>query len=74
MKLTAHLAALALLTTSCTSPEPERAPPPTVRHLVLVTIDTLRADHLGCYGNRGLPTPNLDRLAAEGAMAPEAQS
>ncbi len=72
MKLTAHLAALALLTTSCTSPEPERAPPPTARHLVLVTIDTLRADRLGCYGNRGLPTPHLDRLAAEGAMAPDA--
>ena len=72
MKLTFHLAALALLTTSCTSPEPERAAPPTARHLVLVTIDTLRADRLGCYGNRGLPTPNLDRLAAEGTMAPDA--
>ena len=72
MKLTSHLAALALLTTSCTSPEPERAAPPTARHLVLVTIDTLRADRLGCYGNRGLPTPNLDRLAAEGTMAPDA--
>ncbi len=72
MKLTPHLAALALLTTSCTSPEPERAPPPKARHLVLVTIDTLRADRLGSYGNRALPTPNLDRLAAEGAMAPDA--
>ena len=72
MKLTPHLAALALLTTSCTSPEPERAAPPTARHLVLVTIDTLRADRLGSYGNLGLPTPNLDRLAAEGTMAPDA--
>ncbi len=72
MKLTPHVAVLALLTTSCTSPEPERPPPPKARHLVLVTIDTLRADRLGSYGNRGLPTPNLDRLAAEGTMAPDA--
>jgi len=27
-------------------------PPPTARHLVLVTIDTLRADHVGVYGAR----------------------
>ena len=71
-KFTPHLAVLALLTTSCTSPEPERPPPPNARHLVLVTIDTLRADRLGSYGNRELPTPNLDRLAAEGTMAPDA--
>ncbi len=67
-----QLAALALLTTSCTSPEPERALPPKARHLVLVTIDTLRADRLGSYGNHGLPTPHLDRLAAEGTMTPDA--
>jgi len=35
------------------------------RNLLLVTIDTLRADALGSYG--GSPTPNLDRLAAHGA-------
>ncbi len=74
MKLTPLLAALALLTTSCTSPEPERAPPPTARHLVLVTIDTLRADRLGCYGNRGLPTPIMDRLAIDGTMVPDAMA
>jgi arylsulfatase A-like enzyme/Flp pilus assembly protein TadD len=39
---------------------------------VLVTIDTLRADRLGCYGSRDVATPNLDRLAREGAMAAEA--
>lgn len=74
MKLFPQLAALALLTTSCSSPEPERVPAPTARHLVLVTIDTLRADRLGSYGNQGLPTPHLDRLAAEGAMAPDAMA
>lgn len=36
------------------------------RNVLLVTIDTLRADALGSYGGRAL-TPNLDRLAARGA-------
>jgi arylsulfatase A-like enzyme/Flp pilus assembly protein TadD len=39
---------------------------------MIVTIDTLRADRLGCYGSRDVATPNLDRIAREGAMAPEA--
>jgi arylsulfatase A-like enzyme/Tfp pilus assembly protein PilF len=36
------------------------------RNVLLVTIDTLRADVVGAYGGRAL-TPNLDRLAAQGA-------
>jgi arylsulfatase A-like enzyme/Flp pilus assembly protein TadD len=36
---------------------------------VLVTIDTLRADRVGIYGAEDVETPNLDRLAREGAMA-----
>ncbi len=36
------------------------------RNVLLVTIDTLRADALGSYGGRAT-TPNLDRLAARGA-------
>jgi arylsulfatase A-like enzyme/Tfp pilus assembly protein PilF len=35
-------------------------------NLLLITIDTLRADHLGCYGGDSGLTPNLDGLAAEG--------
>ncbi len=35
-------------------------------NVILITIDTLRSDHLGCYGKRLVDTPNLDRLAAEG--------
>ena len=35
------------------------------RNILLVTIDTLRADVLGAYGGRAI-TPNLDRLAATG--------
>ena len=35
-------------------------------NVLLVTIDTLRADHLGCYGHAGAATPTLDALAARG--------
>lgn len=50
-------------------PAPAPAAPP---NLVLVSIDTLRADHLGCYGH-SLPTsPNLDALAAESIRYAEA--
>jgi arylsulfatase A-like enzyme/Flp pilus assembly protein TadD len=49
---------------------PKTPPAPrAARNLVLVTIDTLRADRLGAYGNTTVATPNLDRLAREGAMA-----
>ena len=36
-------------------------------NVFLITIDTLRADHLGCYGYEKIKTPNLDQLAQEGA-------
>jgi arylsulfatase A-like enzyme/Flp pilus assembly protein TadD len=36
-------------------------------NVVVITIDTLRADHLGCYGDQQIRTPNIDALAAEGA-------
>jgi arylsulfatase A-like enzyme/Flp pilus assembly protein TadD len=35
-------------------------------NVVVITIDTLRADHLGCYGYKRIRTPNIDALAAEG--------
>jgi len=37
-------------------------------NVVLITIDTLRADHLGCYGYSGTKTPNIDQLAKDGAL------
>jgi len=53
---------------------PATAPAPAPRHVVLITIDTLRADRIGSYGRQDAATPNLDRLAREGAMVPEAAS
>jgi arylsulfatase A-like enzyme/tetratricopeptide (TPR) repeat protein len=37
-------------------------------NLVLVSIDTLRADRLACYGNSNIETPNLDRIAKRGVL------
>jgi arylsulfatase A-like enzyme len=37
-------------------------------NIVLVTIDTLRADHLSSYGYRDNTTSNIDKLAAEGVL------
>ena len=37
-------------------------------NVIVVGIDTLRADHLSCYGYERKTTPNIDRLAAGGAL------
>jgi arylsulfatase A-like enzyme len=37
-------------------------------NVVLITLDTTRADHLGAYGYARAQTPNLDRFAAEGVL------
>ena len=39
-----------------------------ISNVVLISIDTLRADHLGAYGYRKSVTPNLDQLAGEGIV------
>ncbi len=37
-------------------------------NVLLITLDTTRADHLGSYGYESIETPNIDRLAAEGVL------
>jgi arylsulfatase A-like enzyme/tetratricopeptide (TPR) repeat protein len=41
-------------------------------NIVFVTLDTTRADHLGCYGYGPARTPNLDALAREGVLFAQA--
>jgi Flp pilus assembly protein TadD len=41
---------------------------PTARNLLLITVDTLRADRLGAYGYARARTPNLDALARAGVV------
>ncbi len=43
-------------------------PPAPPQRVVLVTVDTLRADHLGSYGYPRKVSPFLDQLAAEGVL------
>ena len=50
--------------------EPERARP----NVLLITLDTTRADRIGSYGYAGASTPHLDRLAAAGARFDQALS
>ena len=43
-------------------------------NLVLISIDTLRADHLSSYGSSDVSTPHIDRLAEEGVLFERVQS
>lgn len=43
-------------------------------NIVLVVVDALRADHLGCYGYPKGTSPNLDRMASEGVIFTRAHS
>jgi hypothetical protein len=37
-------------------------------HAILILVDALRADHLGCYAGEDLGTPNMDQLARQGVV------
>ena len=59
--LRVSLAATLLLAASCSKePVPQAW---AKQNLVLITMDTTRADHLGCYGDAAAATPILDTLA-----------
>jgi choline-sulfatase len=47
---------------------PAPAAPKTRPNVILITIDTVRADHVGCYGAKGVQTPTLDALARDGVV------
>jgi arylsulfatase A-like enzyme len=46
----------------------------TYRHVLLISMDTTRADHLGLYGNREVKTPAIDALGAEGVVFEQCMS
>jgi arylsulfatase A-like enzyme/Tfp pilus assembly protein PilF len=66
------LAAVVLLATACGRTAPGARVP--ARNVLLVTIDTLRADAVGAYGNRTVATPWMDRLAAAGVRFDQAHA
>ena len=43
-------------------------------NLVIITLDTTRADHLGAYGSKDVETPALDRLARDGVLFEQAMT
>jgi arylsulfatase A-like enzyme/tetratricopeptide (TPR) repeat protein len=43
-------------------------------NVILITIDTVRADHVGCYGAKDVQTPTLDALAHDGIVFERALS
>jgi arylsulfatase A-like enzyme len=53
-------ACVLLAAAGCRSRDTTAIPPP----VILITLDTTRADRLGCYGYARRTSPNLDRLAA----------
>jgi len=54
--------------TSGRKPSPRTSLP----DVYLITIDTLRADHVGCYGYKQVETPALDAIAADGVRFTQA--
>ncbi len=56
------LLAFALLSLAFAARSPAAAPP----NVVFILADDLGWGELGCYGQQKIPTPNVDRLAAEG--------
>ncbi len=59
---------LAWLIVGCSTPEP---PPPSV---LLITVDTTRADALGIYGASPSPSPTIDALGERGWVVDEVQT
>jgi arylsulfatase A-like enzyme/Flp pilus assembly protein TadD len=43
-------------------------------NIILITVDTLRADRLGCYGSKTVATPAMDSLARDGVVFERALS
>lgn len=62
----ALLTTLAIVATGCTGEPPW--------NVLVVTLDTTRADHLSCYGREDIQTPNYERLAAEGLLFEQAMT
>ena len=45
-----------------------RSSAPAIRHVILISLDTTRADYLSCYGFPRPTTPNIDSLAEQGFL------
>ncbi len=71
------LSGLFLLLNGCSrsskdAPQTQAASPARDANVLLITVDTLRADYLSCYGGKAVSTPNMDALAARGVRFSQA--
>ena len=76
MKWAAWLAASMLLVpdSSAQAPRPTIPKPASRTNVLLITIDTLRADHVGAYAAKAVETPTIDALARDGVLFERAYS
>jgi choline-sulfatase len=66
---------LCMVQSTSTLAQTRQAPAKAVKpNVLLITIDTVRADHLGCYGDKNIQTPTLDGLARDGIIFERALS
>ncbi|HVR95890.1 MAG TPA: sulfatase-like hydrolase/transferase, partial [Thermoanaerobaculia bacterium] len=75
LKILSPLALVLLLASGCSHEDrsgPSQSSEPL--NVVLVTLDTVRADRLGAYGYAAAETPWLDRLAGEGVRFAQASA
>lgn len=71
---TLALGVLALAAATGLGQPPRPGPTQTRPNLILVSLDTLRADRLGCYGHDRATSPFLDELAAAGVVFDDASA
>lgn len=74
MPIVALVALLATLQSISRDRDEPGAKATTLPRLVLVTMDTTRADHLGCYGYPRGTTPQIDAIAAQSVVFENCQS
>ena len=63
MRTVCSIAVLALMSSCETTPAAQEGP-----SVLIITLDTTRADRLGPYGYIGAITPTYDRFAADGTV------
>jgi choline-sulfatase len=66
--LTTAILVAGTIASAQSTPKQAAAKKSTRPDVILITIDTLRADHVGCYGAENVKTPTLDALARDGVV------
>jgi choline-sulfatase len=77
LRIEVALTVLAMAATSAASAVASNAAGTEARvptSVILISVDTLRADHLSCYGYRRVATPHIDALAEGGTIFTQAES